>query len=560
MTATTSTAADDVIGVILNDLSPDRMMDDVRAIAQHVRLSGTPAEALAFDYIENELTTLGLKTQRYACDALVSLPGPAALTVLGDPPRDIACITHSMAAPTAPEGVTAEIRHLGSGKAADFAAATPGCIALVDGLVSPGVTERATAAGCAAVVFTGDDHLHQGIISRLYGSPTSRTVADLPRIVAISISGPDGAAIKDALASGPVRVTIVTSVDTGWRELPLVVADLPGTGPDDTYAFFGVHVDSWDVGATDNAAGNAVLLELARVFSAHADRLVRGVRMLFWSGHSHGRYAGSCWYADHFWQDLYDRAVVAMSIDSPGTKGAHALGGAKVMDEAVATATAVAELVTGGPVPAPRRPPGGEQPLWRVGVPSMNPVRWRHSAGSEFSLSFQPTSPWWHHTIDDTVDKVDPGVLLSDAKIYAAGLAAFVTAAVLPLDYAALARAVAEHLRKLPPAIDLSAQIADAELLASDVEAMALAAPADLNDRIRRLGRTLIPVLYTVGGQFEPDDTTNKGFIPGLGGATSAAGLDPATPASHALRTELVRESNRLTYALRMAREIAIAS
>ena len=546
------------LGPILADISADRMLADVGAIAQHVRLAGTPAEALAFDYIEGELKALGLATQRYACDALVSLPGPASVTVLGPEPRSLACITHSMAASTADGGVTAEVRSVGKGSAKEFAAAdAAGCIALVDGLVSPGIAARATAAGCVAVMFSGDEHLHQGIISSLYGSPTDKTVGELPDTVAVSITGPDGAAIKERLTTESVSVTITASVDTGWRDLPLVVADLPGTGADDTYAFFGVHVDSWDVGATDNAAGNAVLLELARVFTAHADRLARGIRFLFWSGHSHGRYAGSCWYVDNFWQDIYDRAVVGMSIDSPGTKGAHALGGAKVMDEAVGIATEVAQLVVGEPVPAPRRPPGGEQPLWRVGVPSLNPVRWRHSAGSEYSLSFQPTSPWWHHTIDDTIDKVDPQVLLSDAKIYGAGLAAFVTTEVLPLDYAVLGRAVAEHLRALPAVIDFEELAITADQLAVTAEAMSAAAPADINDRIRRLGRVLIPVLYTVGGNFEPDSTSAKGFIPGLAGAERAADLDPADPLRHAIRTELVRESNRLKYALLKATHVA---
>ncbi|HEY7047840.1 MAG TPA: M28 family peptidase [Jatrophihabitantaceae bacterium] len=551
-------AVPDPLTRIIDDISADRMMGDIRAIAKHVRLSGTAEEALAFDYIETELNDLGLATHRYACDALVSLPGPASVRVLSPNERDIACITHSMAASTPDGGVTGEVSHLGAGKSADFAGSDlAGRIVLVDGLVSPGVAARAARAGCAAVVFSGDGQLHQGIISDLYGSPTSKTMDRLPDCVAASISGFDGAAIKAELADRPVTLRVSATVDTGWRQLPLVTADLPGAGDDDTYAFFGVHVDSWDVGATDNAAGNAILVELARVFTAHRAELARGVRFLFWSGHSHGRYAGSCWYVDNFWQDLYDRAVIAMSIDSPGTKGAVSLGGAKVMDEAVAVATEVAELAVGHEVPSPQRPPGGEQPLWRVGVPSMNPVRWRHRAGSEASLSFSPTSPWWHHTVEDTIDKVDPDVLLSDARIYAAGLARFVTDEVLPLDYAALARAIAEHVRALPAATDLADLAASADDLAAAVDAMADARPADINDRIRRIGRTLVPVAYTVGGPFEPDPATRQGFLPGLAAATRAADLDPSQPLHHALRTELVREGNRLRHALVTATQIA---
>ena len=556
--ASPHTARVDPLTGILDSISADRMMADVEAIAAHVRLSGTAEEALAFDYIESELAAVGLTPQRMASDALVSLPGAASVVLLGETEQDFACITHSMAASTPPEGVTGEVRHLGKGGASDFESDDlAGRIVLVDSLVNPAIADRAAQAGCAAVVFVGDERLHQGIISSLYGSPTSKTIGDLPNCVAVSITAADGDVVKQRLASGPVSLRVTASVDTKWTDLPLVVADLAAPTGDGTYAFFGVHVDSWDVGASDNGAGNAILLELARVFTAHREELQRGVRFLFWSGHSHGRYAGSCWYVDNFWQDIYDRAVIAMSIDSPGTKGADKLGGAKVMDEAVAVGTEVAERVVGHEVPAPSRPPGGEQPLWRVGVASMNPVRWRHTPGSATSLSFSPTSPYWHHSVEDTVDKVDPGVLLDDAKIYGAGLARFVTDEVLPLDYATTARAVADHLRELPPIVDLTDVAKAADQLAESVDAMIHSKPADINNRIRLLGRALIPALYTAGGQFEPDPAIQKGFIPGLAAARKASELETTDPLFHALRTELVREVNRIRFALISANDIA---
>lgn len=559
MTAAPQSVADShPVTTIINSLSAERMLGDVRAIAKHVRLSGTPGEALAFDYIDAELAKLGLRVRRMSCDTLISLPGAASVTLLGEDERDLRCMTHSMAESTPADGVVGQVRYLGAGEATDFEAGDlGGRIALVDGLVSPGVAACASAAGCAAVVFGGDERLHQGIISSLYGSPTAKTVDQLPRCVAVSITAPDASEIKRRLSAGSVSLRVTAEVQTNWAELPLIVADLPAPTGDPTFAFFGVHVDSWDVGATDNAAGNAALLEIARAFSAHRSQLRRGVRLLFWSGHSHGRYAGSCWYVDNFWQELYEGAVVAMSIDSPGGKGADSLGGAKVMDEAVAVATEVAELAAGREVPAPSRPPGGEQPLWRVGVASMNPVRSRQSPGSATSMPLSPTSGYWHHTTDDTIDKVDPAVLLSDTKIYAAGLARFVTDEVLPLDYTVLARGVAAHIRELPPIVELG-DIADlADRLADAVAEMMAAKPADINDRIRRLGRTLIPVLYTVGGQFEPDPTTRQGFLPGLECARRAAGLAATDPLFHALRTQVVREANRVRFALITALHLA---
>ena len=50
--------------------------------------------------------------------------------------------------------------------------------------------------------------------------------------------------------------------------------------------------------------------------------LRRGLRLAFWSGHSHGRYAGSAWYADHAWRELHRHGVLHLNVDSTGARGA----------------------------------------------------------------------------------------------------------------------------------------------------------------------------------------------------------------------------------------------
>ena len=107
------------------------------------------------------------------------------------------------------------------------------------------------------------------------------------------------------------------------------------------------------------------------------------------------------------------------------------------------------------------------------------------------------------------------------------------------------------------PPVDLSDIVAGAEQLADAVLDMMSARPADLDDRIRLLGRALIPVLYTAGGQFEPDPTTRSGFLPGLACARRAAESATSEPLFHALRTELVREANRVRFALVTAHQTA---
>ncbi len=76
-------------------------------------------------------------------------------------------------------------------------------------------------------------------------------------------------------------------------------------------------------GGADNGGSNAVVLELARVFSKHTDKLNVNIRFVWWSGHSNGRYSGSNWYADTHWEDLHDNAVANFDIDTVGTKGSN---------------------------------------------------------------------------------------------------------------------------------------------------------------------------------------------------------------------------------------------
>jgi len=62
--------------------------------------------------------------------------------------------------------------------------------------------------------------------------------------------------------------------------------------------------------------GDATLLELARVLDAHREQLRRDVWVAWWPGHSTGRYAGSTWFTDEFAQELTQRCVAHVNIDS----------------------------------------------------------------------------------------------------------------------------------------------------------------------------------------------------------------------------------------------------
>jgi carboxypeptidase Q len=69
-----------------------------------------------------------------------------------------------------------------------------------------------------------------------------------------------------------------------------VIAELPGTDKADEIVMLGAHFDGWHggTGATDNAAGSAVMLEALRILKASGLKLRRTVRLGLWGGEEQG--------------------------------------------------------------------------------------------------------------------------------------------------------------------------------------------------------------------------------------------------------------------------------
>jgi carboxypeptidase Q len=71
-----------------------------------------------------------------------------------------------------------------------------------------------------------------------------------------------------------------------------IMADIPGTDPQlkDELVMLGAHFDSWHAGtgATDNAAGSAVMMEALRILKATGLPMKRTVRIGLWTGEENG--------------------------------------------------------------------------------------------------------------------------------------------------------------------------------------------------------------------------------------------------------------------------------
>jgi hypothetical protein len=86
-----------------------------------------------------------------------------------------------------------------------------------------------------------------------------------------------------------------------------VVGEIRGTDKSDEVVVLGAHFDSWHTGtgATDNAAGSAIMMEAMRILKATRLPMRRTVRIALWTGEEHG-YLGSRAYVSRYFADRND--------------------------------------------------------------------------------------------------------------------------------------------------------------------------------------------------------------------------------------------------------------
>jgi hypothetical protein len=549
-------------------ISAAMLMEHVRIMAAWERESGSAGEARAFDHIERSLKSYGLEVERREIEALISLPVEGFL-VLPDGSR-VEGLTHSFS--TSVEGLEAELVDVGDGRPEDLGRAA-GKIALVRGLATPGKAWALQQAGVAGHLHVLMDHLHNMIVTTVWGTPGPETAARIPAAPCLSILGVDGERVRGWLARGPARVRMTTRVRTGWMPIPHLVGELTGR-EEDRFLLLSGHVDAWHHGAMDNGSANATMLEVARLLARRRDALRRGLRVAFWSGHSHGRYAGSAWYADHAWRELHAHCVAHLNVDSTGARGATDYSVLHATEDAAAFAEAVVADVTGQRSRARRFSRAGDQSFWGCGVPSaFMSLSGLPQQDTELSRAMERLVgsagfPWWWHTRDDTVDKIDPAVLVLDTRVYLAAALRWLNAPVLPLDHARAARALAAELEALQAAagsrFDLAPALEAARTLDERLQrlrAVVAEAPAASHEAINRglvrLCRVLVPLAYTTGDRFTHDLALPIPPLAGLQRARELAGLDPDGDAVKFARAALVRERNRALHALDAATSIA---
>jgi carboxypeptidase Q len=105
-------------------------------------------------------------------------------------------------------------------------------------------------------------------------------------------------------AGEKVSMTVDLAVEFQDQDLNAynTVAEIPGTDLKDEIVMLGGHLDSWQsgTGATDNAAGCAVMMEAVRILQALGLKPRRTIRIALWSGEEQGLLGSRAYVKQHF--------------------------------------------------------------------------------------------------------------------------------------------------------------------------------------------------------------------------------------------------------------------
>ena len=556
----------------------DSLWKNLGEICRWERYTGTEGENEAVRYVEEELTALGIDVEVHKFCSLISIPGETTLRVLGEGGETIPAITAVFGASTGEAGVRGQAVHVGEAgppatpftdphyQGAPEAAPVAGRVVVAEGMLSPGRFYYFERRGAVAQVYVNKGNAHELTVSTIWGAPTPESIGRLPTTPVVTLSREQGAALLERLERREeVELLIHAKTDTAWRETLMPVASITPPNGSDEYALVGGHIDSWHIGANDNAAGDATLMELARVAHETRGELTRGLKVAWWNGHSHGRFSGSTWYADHKFHELRRNCAAYLNIDQPGCRGATLYRPFCTADIRDWVQGAVSRI--GGQRTEPDHPRKmADQSLWGVGVPSFSflPVLPPGHPELRKDHPAEGFPEYWHHPAD-TLDKMDKALLAEHTRVYAGALHELCSLERVPLNPAATAAVVNEEIDRLSElggeAVDLGdlreagARFAcacaalDAKLAGVDA--------VDANRALLEMSHVVNPVLYTMAGPYDHDPASGAFRMPGLQCVTHYAERGAQSDAGRVIYTRVLREKNRVVAGLDAASAIA---
>ena len=391
-------------------LSDPTAYDYVESLSVEVgpRLAGSEAAARARDWAVAKLTSLGFaKVHVEPFPITAWLRGPESAEIVSPRPQKLAIIGLGGSVPTPPDGVEGEVALFHT--YADLLAAPPGSLTGKIAVVTqpmPRATEGTGYGALNPVRRQGpSEAAKRGAVAYLLRSLATgvsrepHTGAlnyqpDAPKIPAAALSTIDAMLIDHLAARGaPIRIRLklasTSQPATAWT----VEGEITGTEHPDQIVQVGGHLDSWDpgTGSIDDGAGMAIAVGAAKLAGTQNPPR-RTIRVALF-GAEEMDFARAAFATAH----AADNIVVIGESDIGADRAWRVqlpAGSAKApeMLDYGATVASIGVVVS----PDPSRGSGDDTAdLVRAGVPAF-------AVSQDASRYFD-----WHHSSEDTLDKVD---------------------------------------------------------------------------------------------------------------------------------------------------------
>lgn len=567
---------DELEKTLRNELDLERMKRDAEVFSKLERYSGSPQGEAAVDYICRQLDEAGVPNERLRYPLLRSLPLTASVSVKkpealcmeatatvysgeahglkGELLWDEWCMQDTLT------GLESEKRYQGM----------KGKIILTYDISFSFYYEAARAGASGIIAIWPKDLLHHDTMGGVWGMPGSRDRDLYPYLPCVQVVEKDGLLLRELAANGPVEVGLDIQMDNRIVESSIPVATIAGKS--EKFVLLSGHYDSWYEGMTDNGAANILMLETARALKKHQDRLNRTVVIAWWSGHSDGRYSGSTWYCDHYYESLRKNCVAHINMDICGCRGSNAvrfdmtgMEGTSFNDEFLSCYNQRR--------PLPYRPldRSSDQTFWGALTPvSIAPQFYIDREDTPrpcppedildpvpMPAAFGVGGPfYWWHTKEDTLDKIGEDVLARDCEIAARLVCRYAMADPLPLDMVGFMNEMKAYFeafsRRLDPDFDVSPVLSaiDRTCLAVNRLCDAIKNHPQTDDILIRTAGELVRLKFTYTSPYGHDYAVEH--LP-YGVFSSLLGVHKDnTPRDRYLMscTDFVRQRNRMVFQL----------
>ncbi len=315
--------------------------------------------------------------------------------------------------------------------------------------------------------------------------------------------------------------------------------------------------------------------EIATIPQASMDSLDPVRRVVWWTGHSTGRYGASTWFADRFGLELARNCIAQVNIDSPGCRWANTYTDVTTMTETCDFACQAIDDASGIPATGARPHQAGDYSFNNIGLSAFFMLLSSMSEEHRDELGYYGVGgcggniAW--HTEDDRLEIADQDVLMRDLRVYAAALQRVLNNPLHPYDFRALAAEFEATLARYGEAAGDDADFGPAQCALAGLQGAlaALYGAADslagrgvsdagvraFNDAQLALARELVPINYTRVGRFRTEPAVPVPELPDLAPALTVG--ETSGHLRNVTRTHLVRGVNRVAWAFDQAAAIA---